>query len=412
MMRVRECVDMLRTSHGPWAARIRHEVYYLHQHRMPRLRALGALLRDLVTVARLSAADNPMPGATCLALVTLDGSSGGGTIARALPAKPPGQQALCILGPAAAPLADWPGRHLSRPRFAEIGRAWAREWRWLTRPAAAPLSTLVVCCVMLRHLLWRAVWQSSFAQQLQARILLLHNDFDMLASSALAAAPASLRIVCLQHGIPSDEFFPTQAPEQIVWGETSRAVYREQGCESVLRCHSFGRNILPPSSAEVPAGIALISQTHTPVFGLALGPYFTQAATELAAHTDRGFTILLHPRERADHPYDQALQPYLRQPPHPILQQCEHAQLILGYASTALLDAARAGHYVATFTWPVMASLGAHAVAQPPCRVNSVREALALYENLRNDATARAQHLATQAAWLTATFSEGDATWL
>ncbi|PSO17047.1 hypothetical protein C7G42_19860 [Bradyrhizobium sp. MOS003] len=244
-------------------------------------------------------------------------------------------------------------------------------------------------------------------------MLVLHNDFELFCVAALTAGAGRWQGVCIQHGLPTDEFFPTRAPRQVVWGDRSRAAYVSQGTSP--DAISFGTFPSPAmrSGAVMSSAVALVSQTHTPVFGRSLARDFLELAERLADRmSGRGqLAILLHPEEvRLGHPFaGTRLAGLCRPPPHREFDaESGPSSILVGFCSTALIKAAQQGHLVIGMNWPVTASHAALSVGRPAVVADNPNQLCDLIERLLADPAERASLLRTQQAWLDGTFAYGD----
>lgn len=383
---------------GPAATHCRHEIYFLRNKPLSVLRGLAALLRDMALLARLPSRSNASVEPSRFACVTLLGASGYGTIARANAVLPQMARALPIPHPRLT--LEEPHARLLRPAMG--------HWVMALRAGLAMLGTrrtgiprLLIASCVARHVLWQGAWQRFALYHPGAKQFLLHNDFDMMSSALVTALGDRAAMITLQHGIPTDEFFPTRAATQIVWGETSRAVYATQHAGRII-VDALGRGGAINEATETPEALCIASQTHTPVYGVDLTPLFQSLAVQLPEAR-----LLLHPEElRRGHPYGFVPESQIARPPHALFSEGAPPQLVVGYCSTALMEAARAGHYVVGMEWPVKASLGAWAVGTPPARAADAAAVRALYERLRDDPQTRKNHRQQQDTWLAASIQD------
>ncbi|MBO9882816.1 hypothetical protein [Xanthomonas sp. D-109] len=413
-MRFAEFQQALQAHYGEEAAAARHELYFLARRgRGAVVRGFVAAVRDAWLCWRLPRASAPL--AAWVALATLPGANGWGALA-------PCVADLAQRGIACSVLIHprLRGRvagHLPARPAAAAWRHAAGAWRLRQASAgAAPLSPWLVRCGVFRQRLWRGAWARTLAARGQAT-LLLHNDFDLYAVAAQQAAGAGWRSVCVQHGLPTDEFFPVRAQRHLVWGPSSAQAFVRHGVAS--QALGYGPALLQPEAsveraadAPSPAALFLVSQTHTPIYGRPLAADFLALAQALAQDDGPALQILLHPEEvRGGHPYAApALAARCRPPPHALLEAAAAPAIVIGFCSTALLQAACCGHYVVGLAWAATQSLDALAVGRPPTQVDDAAALCALIERLCTDASARRQLLAEQTQWLRQTFAS-DPNW-
>ena len=400
----------LRQCFGDEAADVRHELFYLGGSRSllrAGLKALGALLRDTWLLRRRDGNRLPDQDRRVILLATLAGGSGWGSLERCLPLLAgTGRSAVVLAHPRLADSVFPAGLEVLRPLRPGV-RAWAHMVMTLAAALGRGKPLLVASC-LARRILWRASLGRTLAG---ARgVLLLHNDFDLMSCAAVGRGLPS---VCLQHGIPTDEFFPTRADWYLVWGNSSRTAFEGAGSvPSRLVDDCLGRAHLPAEAMAAPEGLALLSQTHAQIFGTGIEQRLRRLANELLAQAPSA-TILLHPLE--GQPYEGAAATASRRPPHRELRVGGCApQLVMGYCSTAMLDAALAGHWVVALQWPLAGNQLARAMVAAPLQAESAQQALGLYDRLRADPVFRGQMAAAQALWLRNTFSPapGGLAWL
>lgn len=414
----------LRQHWGEDAALARHEIYFIAQRKLgwrQIVHAAGGLLRDTWLCVRLPRQTTGLARIVCV--VSLPGANGWGVLAPLIlhlrenaetvsVVMHPGLQGK-ILGsiPAAPDLTGW--KRASQAIFTG-GRA-----------AIPGVSPWTIRCCLARRQLWLGVWRRTLTSaDRNIDALLLHNDFDLFSAAAAEAARGlpPIRSICVQHGLPTDEFFPTRADVQLVWGDSSRKTYLAHNTppSAILMGTHRARTPMPlPQYPAAPQRILLVSQTHTPIYGRSLASDFLRLATELGNDLEHdAFQILLHPEEsRLGHPYATGNLPTrFRNPPHETLIPKDalpkQPALVLGFCSTALVEAAQAGHFVLGIEWKVPVSTGALAVGTPQYRVKNAEEAFKLFNRLRENSRLRSEWLQKQAQWLDGVFTPLSAAWL
>lgn len=409
-MEFRRFHERLLARFGAEAAAARHEIFFItrRRSRLPApLRALLAALRDARLCLRLPAA--PVPSCAVIAVASRPGASG-----------------LQALGPALRALSERgiPSTLVVHPRLRGAsgasliarpkGVTWGRALAAFRMPLAGSWAeAFIIRCCVFRLRLWQGAWQATLSAR-QEGALVLHNDFELFCVAAIKAGAGRWDSLCVQHGLPTDEFFPTRARLHLVWGETSRVAYAGRG--AVSDALLFGP-VRPrkPAAGGVPATIRLVSQTHTPVYGRSLARDFLSLAQALARQfpDPAQFAILLHPEEvRLGHPYrGNALATFCRRPPHPELLDGARPVLFVGFCSTALVEAACRGHLVVGMEWDVPASHAALAVGRPPLTAPDPDSLCDMLKRLLGDRPAFAAALACQEEWLQRSFASGEA-WL
>lgn len=409
-MRFHEFVDDLVQRYGMEAAGARHEIFFITQRRswLPaRMRALLAGLRDAWLCFRLPSATS-LP-ASVVAIASRPGPSG-------LAALGPILRALSGRGVAQVLVVHPRLRETSRQRVPSrpAGPAWRHALAALrTGFAAAGTESFIVRCCLFRLRLWRGAWQATLSGRPRG-CLVLHNDFELFNVAAIEAGEGRWDSLCVQHGLPTDEFFPTRARLQLVWGETSRAAYAGRGTPpDSLRCGPA--RDLAQRRAEHPTTVRLVSQTHTSIYGRSLVTDFVELAEAFAERfpDPERFAILLHPEEvRLGHPYGAGLSTaFCRHPPHAELGPDARPALIVGFCSTALIEAACRGHLVIGMDWDVPMSQAALAVGRPLLTAPDAGALCDLLNRLLADGALFAEAMSRQEKWLQRTFVADDA-WL
>jgi hypothetical protein len=378
----------LGTRHGPEAAEVRHELFFLARRRFGGCQGWLALVRDVFLLNRPLTMVAMGPEPLAILVATLSGVSGWGSLVRALPSIRAAGLRPVILAHPRLPDSLFPSDlPVLKPGGLSLGDV----------AAAAGGTVSPVAAALARRRLWGGAVRRCLAGH--RGVLLLHNDFDMMSASSLLSGWPS---ICLQHGVPTDEFFPCRADHQVVWGESSFAAYVQSGVDSTsLVVDSLGRGAQRAGLISLPpAGIAVVSQTHAAIFDPAL-PQCLIGFVEKLRHLEPDVRVLLHPGERGCHPYGGAL---VSMPPHKLLNECQPS-LVIAYCSTFALDAALAGHWVASLKFPLPGNALARGVASPPLCVEGAEEAIALQRRLMEDAPFRQDMAARQEAWLDVTFT-------
>lgn len=415
-MDFRQFEALLRRTWGEDAALGRHEIYFISKRKQgwrQVLHAMAGLLRDMWICLRLPRHAPALSETVCV--VSLAGASGWGTLAPVLATRQAeGDTPTVLIHPRLRGTVE--GRPPLSPALAD----WRKALGAMFQPGQ-PLhgvSPWTVRCCLARRYLWRGAWRRTLAEAgSRTQTLLLHNDFDLFSATAVETAKdiPPIRSLCVQHGLPTDEFFPTRADIQLVWGESSRQVYISHGTPDssiVTRAYRAKPPLPPRSPLPAPQRVLLLSQTHTPVFGRSLKNDFLLLARTLdRTFDDARFRILLHPEEsRLGHPYavDRLLSRCENAPHEDIIPKnipLEDAALVVGFCSTALLEAAQAGHFVLGLHWEAPASRGAQRVGTPPRKAQDGDEVMQLFERLGKEEALRFEWMQQQADWIGSTFS-------
>jgi hypothetical protein len=169
---------------------------------------------------------------------------------------------------------------------------------------------------------------------------------------------------------------------------------------------ALGRGDTPEAPARAPEGIALLSQTHAQVLGEGIGVALTAFANALLRIAPAA-RILLHPQE--GQPYIGPAARAVFRPPHPELQSPSAKPcLVVGYCSTAMLDAALAGHWVVALQLSLPGNLAIRKALAAPLQAATAEQVVELYQRLRDDPAFRHDRAQAQARWLRGHFANGD----
>jgi hypothetical protein len=388
----------LERQYGHDAESLRHELFFQSEGRLPIgkfPRGIAALLRDAAALRQ------PMPktgrsttSRLALMVTTLSGTNGWGTLVRALDSvKSAGLKPAILAHPRLPEHIFPPGIEIRRPG----GLSWTEIASALVSAARGWVEVAKV-----RRYLWRTAVERSLSGI--EGVMLLHNDFDMMSTSCLSHGWPTF---CLQHGIPTDEFFQCRADYQVVWGSSSEAAYRAGGLgSSRLVVDALGRYDPADSLMRAqPSEIAVISQSHARIFGAGIGEELARFVHGLA-RVERRTRVLLHPGEGDRHPYRDLPTEAISKPPHDLFELAGSKRaLVLAHCSTALIEAAMKGHWVAGIGFDLPGNAPAHMVADPPLRVASSDEAVFLFNRLVEDPLFRSQTAAAIEGWLAGTFS-------
>lgn len=409
---------VLAETHGDAGLAVRHELF---SHTVgPRgwrgkpaqiARTLLVALRDLARLASAPAADR-VPARHPVAAVSLPGASGWGTLRQTVSdLAAAGTPATVILHPRlplrreSVPGHEGPVRRLSLRAPGAIAGAVRAGLRHQSSPSPKPSPSLSVWAVRLalvRLELWRAAWRAATER---GTTVLLHNDFDVFSAGAIGDGR---KTICLQHGLPTDEFFPCRADRQAVWSEACAAAYRQQGAEAgrLFVARFRDRPAVRHDGAAPPTGIALLSQSHATPILPDIADRLTALALDLHA-SGVPLRILLHPEEvRRGHPYPERLAALLSHPPHPLLTTEGEPWLVAGLLSTALPDLAGLGHFTVGLGWDIRGQEAARAIGQPPRRAGTAGAIEALFAAL-GDPALRADFHKEQQDWLARLFAPG-----
>ncbi len=218
----------LADHYGAEVSRLRHELFFIRQRTgyKRNLRCFLAAMRDAGYCLSLPRQSDRLP--TILGVASLPGSSGREALEPCLQSlQAQGRSTAIVIHPRLRSTVS--GFCPARPSF----KGWISALHaWIMPlPAThqAPIEAWPVRCTLFRHRLWLQAWRRTLAQQAAGGTLLLHNDFDLFAVAAIEAGRGTWRSLCVQHGLPTDEFAPPRADRQLVWGDSSQEAYLALG---------------------------------------------------------------------------------------------------------------------------------------------------------------------------------------
>jgi hypothetical protein len=227
-------------------------------------------------------------------------------------------------------------------------------------------STLVLRGLMVRAYIYEAMYERIFSQARPLAVI-THNDFTSLSYLAGEAARGhGVPDFTLQHGFPSQEYFPACASHYLVWGPRFRELLARS--ESNTQFAEVGAPRLDPLARPVDnlerpqlrrnghLQVLFLSQSHSPAFTPQEHQRTLALVAELAKEPWLRLLVRRHPQESTRafrHPgFRRAhfLSPRLS------LRGCvESADVVLSVNSTAMLEAALMGAPVLQLALPAAA---------------------------------------------------------
>lgn len=166
------------------------------------------------------------------------------------------------------------------------------------------------------------------------------NDFSSLC---LNFGQAADRWITLQHGLPSLEYFPTSAPEYLLWGEAFRERYLHEGAAPstlhVAGTPRLDRYAVPAPPPPPGRTLLFLSQTHAATLSPDQHSQVIGQLREAAAATGLPLRIRLHPLE--DRSYFDGFGPEVTFTPRGVslTDDLASASLVASFGSTAMLEA-------------------------------------------------------------------------
>lgn len=403
----------LKNSFGDEISHIRNELYFASRANpvIALLKALASLFRDLAYCIGLPRKIKISEDISYVFCVSLMGSSGWGALEPYFRLFPP-SKILVIKHPRIKRHKGW-----INPLAPTIN-GWRKFFKILSAnngPKNFGIGNLLIRIYLARAALWVEVWKSTISQLEGVKKIILHNDFDMFSRGAVKSCQIfEVSTLCIQHGLPTDEFFPTSSNSYLVWGDSSARAFKmldlsSPNLNSGRLMSAYEEKI--DQIKDCPEEIALVSQTHTPIYGIDLAEKLICLSKKIV-ELNKGingvnFSILLHPEEcRVRNPYAGNLKKFCSRPPHKKLIRCkgQNPILVIGFCSTALIESARSGNFVLGLDWEINASYGAYSVGAPPVKVKTAQEILDIFNQLRYEVGYREFFIAKQSEWVSSAF--------
>lgn len=292
----------------------------------------------------------------------------------------------------------------AKPNFFNAIKTFSSAIRWL-KDTDFPF--ILVSTLYFRHCLWIETLKSTVDTSRSHPMILLHNDFDILANSATQLF-GSDKCVCIQHGVPTDEFFPLSAKYQLVWGETSANIYYKSGHpkEDIFLLDTLNAKLINKNDQPIEE-VVFFSQSHTEIYGVKFNKLTEKHIKNFQTEeTNDVLNILLHPMES----YNKSLYVRLKKnisvtsPPHSALTNHSKRYLVSSFSSTALIEAALIGNIPIGINFDSKASNDALSVVCPPVTVSSFIELFEFRDRFNSDHKFRMQIEKKISSWLEKTF--------
>jgi hypothetical protein len=228
-------------------------------------------------------------------------------------------------------------RDFSRARadYARLRRAAPDAWR----PGLSRLSP-AIGALLCRAYAYERLAQSIRQQCAGPLTVITPNDFSGLC---LNFGQAADRWITLQHGLPSLEYFPTNATEYLLWGEAFRERYLEEGAAAsalhVIGAPRLDRYAVPAPPPPPGRTLLFLSQTHAASLSPAQHRMVIAQLREAAEATGLPLRIRLHPLE--DRSYFEGFGPAVTFTPRGVslADDLASATLVASFGSTAMLEA-------------------------------------------------------------------------
>jgi hypothetical protein len=395
-------INTLSCVYGPRVWDIRHELYFILKKKNPFLRGLASLIRDslrLYFVRKQSIASNAIFFA-----ISLPGRSGWLSVGKAYAKIQEEGSCSAYVISARNNINRLEGCSVTRLNpisLLQFIRAYIKANSLINK--SRNLNRYIVVLLYWRHLLWCDAWCNTIKGK--NNVLITHNDFDMASFAGIKVFRSRGISINIQHGIPTDEFFPPNADYQAVWGQKSKSIYSSYGVNRTRQLYWNPEHLKAKkgiSSGDCPTCISFISQTHTEIYGqnmFRISKIFVERMHEICISNDIEFKILLHPSECEYNsiPYQGNYQ--VSRPPHQIFSEHGAPTLLVGFSSTAFIDGHLSGHYILGLSFSPLQSKFAHELISPIHIANSSKEVLSVFKGLQNSKSKRKSFLEAQNLW-------------
>lgn len=311
-----------------------------------------ALIRDFALVAFLMKPGGTLSAKIVFFAMTSD-NSGIGCIRRYLKSLNFKYDDVCLIAsPKIKRQLDLHWNIISRPKLFDLAMQYTTFSKILFYRNNLNLCEKTIYC---RYLLWKFIWSSFLTKNPDTASIYITNDFSIYCRSLVEAnnEMKKCRVVCIQHGVMTDEFFPLAANEHAVWGRNLKSILKQKFSEKNFQIFdyypSIRKRLLDVSN--IHPCIKIISQLHNSVYGEHVTQTFLKYVSELE-NGGHNYKILLHPQESGD--FWKALNiPKTRiLKNHKLLlnNNDTFVHIYFGLCSTALLDVVQAGHIAVGMT--------------------------------------------------------------
>lgn len=208
---------------------------------------------------------------------------------------------------------------------------------------------LTLLIFSLRLSFWGTIWLNFLSKLKNDRCqIYIHNDFDIYNSSLIYILKnkflkKKIITICFQHGIPTDEFFPTKSDIYIVWSKHMLKLFhkanKQYGSNATkfkienylnIKIKILNRNIVNDKK------FFFISQGHTKIYGEKINYNLINFFTKLNSLIPNIY-CLLHPQETLkNNKYNKTLKKKLKQGPH-TFEYFKKSNIYICFCSTAMI---------------------------------------------------------------------------
>ena len=262
--------------------------------------------------------------------------------------------------------------------------------------------SLLIFIYCLRLSFWASVWNNFILKSKHSNLeIFIHNDFDIYNSSLIYILNKKLinidiKVSCIQHGIPTDEFFPTKPINYLIWSKKMKELFikgnKDYQSDSTLYIidnfpSRFNKNFLNErkDTLNIEKSIYFISQGHTKIYGEKTNEKLINFCVE-SSSLFSNFQCLLHPTETIKkNNYPANLKDKIIQGPHNFNRESENIKIYVSFCSTAIIDIMLNNHLVIGVDIKPPTSLLAFNYFKPELSVKSPKELHLLVHKIKND---------------------------
>lgn len=257
---------------------------------------------------------------------------------------------------------------------------------------------IIIFFYVLRLSLIVSIWRFYLLKNNQKKVYIyLHNDFDIYNAALIFLVKQNLidnlqiDIFCLQHGIPTDEFFPTKSPQYFLWSKKMYDLFKIKDLKfkkSKFKIFRFKELLLYKSKKKkkyfLDPKLYFVSQGHTKIYGnkanLSLIKFYNKLSKEYA-----NTHCLLHPSEnKKDNIYLSKHSNHIHEFPHDFSFK-NKIKVYLCFCSTAMIEIMKNNHIVIGIDIKVDQSKKTYDYFKPPLTIKKPYQIIDILNKINYD---------------------------
>ena len=257
---------------------------------------------------------------------------------------------------------------------------------------------IIILIYSIRLSLLVTIWKFYLEQSNQKNIkIYLHNDFDIYNAALLflikfkLIKKSKINVFCLQHGISTEEFFPTKTPNYYVWSRKILKLFKIKNASAnesklkVLKSKKiFKRNKICRNRYLLDKNLNFVSQGHTKIYGKNARKSLINFFNELSKLPIDSH-CLLHPSEKkSDNIYKAKHSKNIHEFPHNFAYK-NKIKIYLCFCSTAMIKIMQNNHIVVGLNIKVGQSKETYKCFKPPLTIKKPNEILSIFNRLEKD---------------------------